>query len=86
MMEPWDVGVVTVGIARRTKNITEMTIEVLDVRIATQGKFVLSETKRFKQDVIVERLRALKIRHCDVDVVDSNNFGHGVKMRMRGLT
>ena len=55
-MQPWSVGIVPVRIARRTKNITEMAIEVLDVRIVAQGEFVLSETKRLKQDVIIERL------------------------------
>ena len=80
VMKPRSVGVVLFGIAGWTKNVAEMTIEVLDVRIAAQGEIVLSETKRFKQDVIVEGLRALKIRHCDVDMVDSNNFGHGAKM------
>ena len=80
VMKPRSVGVVLLGIAGWTKNVAEMTIEVLDVRIAAQGEIVLSETKRFKQDVIVEGLRALKIRHCDVDMVDSNNFGHGAKM------
>ena len=75
-----------VGTTGRTKNITKMTIEILDVRIATQGEFILSEAKRLKQDVIVEKLGALKIRHCDVDMVDSNYFGHGVAIRMRGLT
>ena len=54
-----------------------MAIEVLDVRIATQDECVLSETKRLKQDAIVERLGALKVRHCDVDMVDSCDFSHG---------
>ena len=57
-----------------------MTIEVLDVRITTQDEFVLSEAKRLKQDVIVEMFRALKVRHCDVDMVDSGDFSHGVEM------
>ena len=77
MMKPRRIGVVPIGIARRTKNIAKMSIEVLDVRITFQRKFVLAETKRLKKDVIVERLRALKNRHGDVDMVDSGDFSHG---------
>lgn len=54
-----------------------MTVEVLDVRITTQDEFVLSEAKRLKQDAIIEKLRVLKVRHCDVDMVDSDDFSHG---------
>lgn len=79
-MKPWSIGVVPVGIARRAENIAEVAIEVLDVRITTQGEFILSEGKCLNQDTIVERLRALKIRHCDVDMVDSDDFSHGVEM------
>lgn len=80
MMKAGRIGVVPVGIARRTKNITEMTIEVLDVWITAQSEFVLSETKHLKQDVIVERLRALEIGHSDVDMVNSGDFSHGAEM------
>lgn len=75
-----------VGIARRAENITEMTVEILDVRIATQNEFVLSKTKRLKQDVIVETFRVLNVRHCDVDMVDSCDFSHDDEMWIRGLT
>ncbi len=50
-----------VEIARRAKNIPKMAIEILDVGIATECEFVLSEAKHLKQDTIVEPLRAQKI-------------------------
>ncbi len=71
------IGVMPAGIARRAQNVTEMAVEVLDVRITTQGKTVLSEAERLKQEAIVERFRTLKIRYRDVDVVDAGNFSHG---------
>jgi len=77
MVKPWSVGVVPLGMARRAKNITKMTVEVLNVRIATQDKAVLSKAESLKQDLIVERLGTPKIRYCDVDMVDSGNFSHG---------
>ena len=44
------------GIAGRAKDVPKMTVEVLDVRIAAQGKAVLSKTKRLKHYAVVERL------------------------------
>ena len=63
-----------------------MAVEVLDVRIAAQSEFVFSEAQSLQQDAVVESLRALKIGHCDVDMVDSNNFGHGDGAGVGGLT
>ena len=79
------VGVVSAGITPRSENITKMTIEALDVRIATQDEIILSKIKRLKQGVIVENLRALKIRQRNLNTINSNNFAHGVMIKMRGL-
>ena len=69
---------------RRAKDITKVAVEVLNVRIAAQSELILAETQGLKHDAVVENLRAHKIGDCDVDMVDPNNFSHGLALTVSG--
>ena len=84
MVQPRSIGVVCSLGTRRAKDITKVAVEVLNVRIAAQSELILAETQSLKHDAVVEILRALKIGDCDIDMVDSNNFGHGMALPVSG--
>ena len=69
---------------RRAKDITKVAVEVLNVRIAAQSEFIFAKAQSLQHDAVVENLRALKIGDCDIDMVDSNNFGHGMALTVSG--
>ena len=57
-----------------------MAVEILNVWIAAQRELVLAKAQSFQQDPVIENLRALKIGDCDIDMVNSNNFGYGMAL------
>lgn len=61
-----------------------MAVEILNVRIAVQSELVLAKAQSLEQNAVVESLRAFEIGDCDIDVVDSNNFGHGTTRTWQG--
>ncbi len=69
---------------RRAKNITKVAVEVLNVRIVAQSEFVFAKAQSLQHDAVVENLRAHKIGDCNIDMVDSNNFGHGLALTVIG--
>jgi len=84
VVQPRGIGVVCGLGTRRPKDITKMAVEILNVRIAAQSELVLAKAQSLQQDPIVENLRALKKGDCDIDMVDSNNFGHGMARDWQG--
>ena len=67
------------GIApRRTQDIAEVPIEVLDVGIAVEGEPVFPEAQH-GHDLVVKRLGARQVGHRYIYVVYSNDVGHGVR-------
>lgn len=69
---------------RRAKDITKVAVEVLNVRIAAQSEFILAKAQSLQHDAVVENLRALKVGDCDIDMVDSSDFGHGMALTVNG--
>jgi hypothetical protein len=85
VVQPRGIGVACGFGMRRSKDITKMTVEILNVWFTAQSEFVLAEAQSPQQDTVIENLRTPKIGYCDKDVVDSNNFGHGMAMWVEGL-
>ena len=54
-----------------------MAVEVLNVSIATNGECVLAEPQ-YLHGTVVKRFGPRHVGHGDVDVVDADDFGHGV--------
>lgn len=75
MMQPRRIRIVWVPRPRRAYHKTELPVEVLGMRIAADGEGVLAETKHLHR-TIVKFLRALHVRHSDVDVVNSDDVWH----------
>jgi hypothetical protein len=59
-------------------------VEVLNVRITAETELVLAKAQGLQENTVVEELRTLKIRDRDIDMVDSNYFGHGMALTVSG--
>jgi hypothetical protein len=80
-MQAGRVGVMHLLIARGPQHVTEVAVEVLNVTLTFELELVLAKPQN-AHDAIVEVFRSLQIGHCDVDVVDSDDFGHEIPRRI----
>src|SRR5262249_61695374 len=72
--------------ASRSQREAELTIEVVDVRIAGNPRAHLAVAEYLQHDPIVERLGALQAPNCEIQVVDADDFdGHGWDQPWRSL-
>src|SRR5258708_18809619 len=60
----------------RPQHETEVPVEVLNVRVATDSERVLPEAEG-GHCLVIERLGTAEVAHFDIDVVYSDDFGHG---------
>jgi hypothetical protein len=51
-------------------------VEILNVRVAVDGEFVLPKAENLGHYSVVESLRSLEVRDRYIDVIDSDDFGH----------
>src|SRR6266850_7252693 len=59
----------------RPQHETEVPVEVLNVRVATDSERVLPEAEG-GHCLVIERLGTVEVAHGDMDVVYSDDFGH----------
>ncbi len=62
--------------ARRTQDNAKVPVEILDMRIAGNREVILSKAQHVDQRRIVKSFRSAKVGDREVDVIDSQNFGH----------
>jgi hypothetical protein len=59
----------------------EVSIEILDVRIAAHDKGILPESQRLQHETVIERFGSLQIADGDIEMIDAPYFDHGCRLR-----
>ena len=66
-------------VTRRPEDKTKVAIVILDVFVSLVDEFVFAKAEH-GHDGIIKFLGTTEIRHCNVDMIDSNDFdAHGIR-------